>query len=173
MNQVGNLKIKNQTPYHKKTYRFSGPRRMRHASPLKINVLRFLVLNIYWTSLKSIEIYRDVLTLLEIPRNDGGPPQRTRVSRVPCQRLRCAGAPCTVGFHNFDLRIFNLRVSSPNNLIGDAFLTRCRISMCQGLGPDKHDEISEIDRMFGSLSQALTTGVGRVLRGLRHIAIIT
>ena len=28
------------------------------------------------------------------------------------------------------------------------FLTRCRISMCQGLGPEKHDEISEIDRMF-------------------------
>ena len=25
-------------------------------------------------------------------------------------------------------------------------LTRCRISMCQGLGPQKHDEISEIDR---------------------------
>ena len=27
------------------------------------------------------------------------------------------------------------------------FLTRCRISMCQGLGPKKHDEISEIDRI--------------------------
>ena len=26
------------------------------------------------------------------------------------------------------------------------FLTRCRISMCQGLGPKKHGEISEIDR---------------------------
>ena len=26
------------------------------------------------------------------------------------------------------------------------FFTRCRISMCQGLGPKKHDEISEIDR---------------------------
>ena len=25
-------------------------------------------------------------------------------------------------------------------------MTRCRISMCQGLGPTKHDEISEIDR---------------------------
>ena len=30
------------------------------------------------------------------------------------------------------------------------FLTRCRISMCQGLGPKKHDEISEIDRITGS-----------------------
>ena len=52
----------------------------------------------------------------------------------------------TVGFHNFNLRIFNLRVSNPNKLIVDVFLTRCRISMCQGLGPKKHDEISEIDR---------------------------
>ena len=51
-----------------------------------------------------------------------------------------------VGFHNFNLRIFNLRVSNPNKLIVDVFLTRCRISMCQGLGPKKHDEISEIDR---------------------------
>ena len=53
----------------------------------------------------------------------------------------------TVGFHNFNLRIFNLRVSNPNKLILDICLTRCRISMCQGLGPKKHDEISEVDRM--------------------------
>ena len=52
----------------------------------------------------------------------------------------------TVGFHNFNLRIFNLRVSNPNKLSVDVFLTRCGISMCQGLGPKKHDEISEIDR---------------------------
>ena len=52
----------------------------------------------------------------------------------------------TVGFHNFNLRIFNLRVSNPHKLIVDVFLTRCRISMCQGLGPKKHYEISEIDR---------------------------
>ena len=51
-----------------------------------------------------------------------------------------------VGFHNFNLRIFNLRVSNPNKSIVDVFLTRCRISMRQGLGPEKHDEISEIDR---------------------------
>ena len=51
----------------------------------------------------------------------------------------------TPGFHNFNLRIFNLRVSNPNKFIVDAFLTRCRISMCQSLGPKKHDEISEID----------------------------
>ena len=43
----------------------------------------------------------------------------------------------TVGFHNFNLRTFNLRVSNPNKLIVDVFLTRCRISMCQGLGPTK------------------------------------
>ena len=53
----------------------------------------------------------------------------------------------TVGFHNFNLRNFNLRVSNPSKLIVDAFLTRCRISMCQSLGPKKHDEISEIDRI--------------------------
>ena len=29
----------------------------------------------------------------------------------------------------------------------DVFLTRCRISTCQGLGQKKHDEISEIDRI--------------------------
>ena len=52
----------------------------------------------------------------------------------------------TVGFHNFNLRIFNSRAPNPNKLIVDVFLTRCRISMCQGLGPKKHDEISEIDR---------------------------
>ena len=52
----------------------------------------------------------------------------------------------TVGFHNFNLRIFNLRVSNPNKLIVDVFLTRCRISMCQGSRPVYNDEISEIDR---------------------------
>ena len=43
----------------------------------------------------------------------------------------------TVGFHNYNLRIFNSRVSNPSKLIVDVFLTRCRISMCQGLGPTK------------------------------------
>ena len=52
----------------------------------------------------------------------------------------------TVGFHHFNLRIFNLRVPNPDKLIVDVFLTRCRISMCQGLCPKKHDENSEIDR---------------------------
>ena len=47
----------------------------------------------------------------------------------------------TVGFHNFNLRNFNLRVSNPNKLIVDVILKRCRISMCQGLGPKNHDEI--------------------------------
>ena len=44
----------------------------------------------------------------------------------------------TVGFHNFNLRIFVLRVSNPNKLSVDVFLTRCRISMCQGLGPKRN-----------------------------------
>ena len=54
----------------------------------------------------------------------------------------------TVGFHNFNLRMFNLRVSNPNKSIVDVCLTRCRISMCQGLGPKKYDDISEIDRTY-------------------------
>ena len=53
----------------------------------------------------------------------------------------------TVGVYNFNLLIFNLRVSNPNKSIVDVFLTRCRISMCQGLGPTKHYEFSEIDRI--------------------------
>ena len=43
----------------------------------------------------------------------------------------------TVGLHNFNLQIFNLRVSNWNKLIVDVLLTRCRISMGQGLGPKK------------------------------------
>ena len=37
-------------------------------------------------------------------------------------------------FHNFNLRIFNLRTSNPNKLIVYVFSTRCRISMCLSLG---------------------------------------
>ena len=55
---------------------------------------------------------------------------------------RCPETDPTVGFHNFNLRIFNSRVSNPNKLIVDVFLTRCRISMCQGLGQKENDEIS-------------------------------
>ena len=44
-------------------------------------------------------------------------------------------APTTVGFHNFNLPIFNLRIPNPNKLIVYVFLTRCRISMCQSPGP--------------------------------------
>ena len=64
------------------------------------------------------------------------------------ERLYNSTSLYTVGSHNFNLRIFNLRVSNPDKLIVGVFLTRCRISMCQCLGPNKRDEISEIDRMF-------------------------
>ena len=47
----------------------------------------------------------------------------------------------TVGFHNFNLRIVNLRVSIPNKLVVDVLMTQCRISMCQGLGPNKHEHL--------------------------------
>ena len=34
---------------------------------------------------------------------------------------RASSYLCTVGFHNFNLRIFNLRVSNPNKFIVDVF----------------------------------------------------
>ena len=40
------------------------------------------------------------------------------------ERLDACHKATTVGFHNFNLRIFNLRVSNPNKLIVDVFLTR-------------------------------------------------
>ena len=72
-------------------------------------------------------------------------PRRLHLHRVAAWRRTCDTS--AVGFHNFNRRIFNLRVSNPNKAIVDVFLTRCRISVCQGLGTKKHDEISEIDRM--------------------------
>ena len=57
-------------------------------------------------------------------------------------RLRPVGALGTVGIHT------SSRVSNPNKLIVDVSLTRCRISMCQGLGPKKHYNISEIDHSW-------------------------
>ena len=51
-----------------------------------------------------------------------------------------------VGFHNLNLRIFHLRVSNPNKLIVDVVLTRCRISMCQGLGRKNKHEHLKTDR---------------------------
>ena len=74
--------------------------------------------------------------------------KKTRRPRAAFHTLSKGVETTTVGFHNFNLRIFNLRVSNPNKLIVDVCLTRCRISMCQGLGPNKHDEISEIDCTF-------------------------
>ena len=68
----------------------------------------------------------------------------------------------TVGFHNFNLRIFNLRISNPNKLIVHVCLTRCRISKCQGLGPTKHYEITEIDRNLHSIQQVFERSAERV-----------
>ena len=39
------------------------------------------------------------------------------------KRLTCVAFVQTVGFHNFNLRNYNLRVSNPNKLIVDVFLT--------------------------------------------------
>ena len=90
-----------------------------------------------------------------------------RGARLRPTALPQALAAHTVGFHNFNLRIFNLRVSNPNKLIVDVFLTRCRISMCQGLGPRKHDKISEIDRSPrpAPFSGGSKGGFGNAFRG--------
>ena len=49
--------------------------------------------------------------------------RRPRRGASTAPRSRCPqsspAAPPTVGFHNFNLRIFNLRVSNPNKLIVD------------------------------------------------------
>ena len=47
-----------------------------------------------------------------------------------------------VSIFEFSIRESQIRT----NLLRMFLLTRCRISMCQGLGPKKHDEISKIDR---------------------------
>ena len=52
----------------------------------------------------------------------------------------------TVGFHDFNLRIFNMRVSNPNKLIVDVFFDTMSDFNVPGSRPKKHDEISEIDR---------------------------
>ena len=71
------------------------------------------------------------------------------------------GRSChTVGFHNLNLLIVNLKVSNPNKLIVDAFLT---ISMCQGLGPTKYDEFSEIDRMCTTACWGWRNAVGSLI----------
>ena len=53
--------------------------------------------------------------------------------------------PHTVGFHNFNLRIFNVRVSNPSKLIVDVCFDTMSDFNVPGSRPKKHDEISEID----------------------------
>ena len=53
----------------------------------------------------------------------------------------------TVGFHNFNLRIFNLRVSNPDELIVDVFFDTMSDFNVPGSRPQqKHDEIVKTDR---------------------------
>ena len=91
--------------------------------------------------MNSVKILAEKSAVFTANASESG--QQTFCGSPPSGWWWCSSA---VGFHNFNLRIFNLRVSNPHKLIVDVFLTRCRISMCQGLGPKKHDEISEIDR---------------------------
>ena len=55
------------------------------------------------------------------------PPRATSRALAPPAHL-CMH---TVGFHNFNFRIYNLRVSNPNKSIVDVCLTRCRICIRQ------------------------------------------
>ena len=63
----------------------------------------------------------------------------------------------TPGFHNFNLRIFNLRVSNPHKLMVDVFLTRCRISMCQGLGRKNKRGILKTDHSNSNNSYVINS----------------
>ena len=65
-------------------------------------------------------------------------------SRSPSPRR--ATSSSTVGFHNFNLRIFNLRVSNPKKLIVDVFVDTMSDFNVPGSRLKKHDDISEIDR---------------------------
>ena len=91
-----------------------------------------------------INIISIAMILIIIDRRCARPPGRWGAPTA--RRARPPNLNLTVGFHNFNLRIFNLRVWNSNKWIVYVFSTRCWISMCQGLGPTKHDEISETDR---------------------------
>ena len=72
--------------------------------------------------------------------------------RGPGAPVQPGGAPRAfnqeraVGFHNFNLRNFNLRVSKSNKFIVDMFFDTMSDFNVPGSRPKKHDEISEIDR---------------------------
>ena len=77
-------------------------------------------------------------------------------------RISSAQTLTTVGFHNFNLRIFNLRISNPNKLrnCGCLFDTMSDFNV-PGSRPKKHYGNSEIDRTYLHLSDG----------GLRNLAI--
>ena len=66
----------------------------------------------------------------------------------------------TVAFHNFNLRIFHLRVSNPNKSIVDVFLHDVGFQ-CARVSAQQKYEISEIDRIFCPL-QVLPGRRGRL-----------
>ena len=55
------------------------------------------------------------------------------------------GSPA-VGFHDFNLRNFSLRVSNPNKFFVDVFFDTMSDFNVPGSRATKHGEISEIDR---------------------------
>ena len=73
---------------------------------------------------------------IKLMYTDNAPQSIAAVSRLKLKHDTSTPHRSTVGFHDFNLRIYNLRVSNPSKLVVDVFLTRCRISMCQGPGPN-------------------------------------
>ena len=103
---------------------------------LSLSIYIYIYIHIHIYIYIYIYIYRYIHTLSVCPCGDpwGTPlPIRNDILLGPCTDPK--GTNTTVGFHNLNLRTFDLRVSNPNKSIADVFLTRCRISMCQGLGP--------------------------------------
>ena len=75
----------------------------------------------------------------------------------------------TVGFHNFNLRTFNLKVSNPNKLIVDVFVDTMSDFNVPGSRPKKkHDETSEIDRVIFSQTLWRRGGSLQAARGATY-----
>ena len=64
-------------------------------------------------------------------------PRTRRVAASPSRGCSLGNIWSTVGFHNFNLQIFNLRISNHNKLIMNMFLTRYLISTCKNISTKK------------------------------------
>ena len=104
-------------------------RHRHHCLPTIGVVITILTIGRLLVFLMCLPDGRWASVLLCLPGVDP-PSDPSKAFALPRRPAKPPTDACTVGFHNFNLRIFNLRVSNPNKLIVDVFLTRCRISMC-------------------------------------------